>query len=113
MRMKGKIALITGGASGLGLAMAEAFMGQGDRVAVCDADPAAVEAVRAGRFFIYQVAHVTEGIHILTGVPTGTADETGAYPAESVYGRIQSKLKSFRERARELKPAGGALSENE
>jgi predicted ATP-dependent protease len=72
-----------------------------------------VEAVRAGRFFIYQVAHVTEGIHILTGVPTGTADETGAYPAESVYGRIQSKLKSFRERARELKPAGGALSENE
>ena len=72
-----------------------------------------VEAVRAGRFFIYQVAHVTEGIHILTGVPTGTADETGAYPAESAYGRIQSKLKSFRERARELKPAGGALSENE
>lgn len=72
-----------------------------------------VEAVRARRFFIYQVAHVTEGIHILTGVPTGTADETGAYPAESVYGRIQIKLKSFLERARELKRAGVALSGNE
>jgi len=72
-----------------------------------------VEAVRAGRFFIYQVAHVTEGIHILTGVPTGMADETGAYPAESVYDRIQMKLKAFRERARELKPAGGVLADNE
>jgi predicted ATP-dependent protease len=72
-----------------------------------------VEAVRARRFFIYQVAHVTEGIHILTGVPTGTADETGVYPAESVYGRIQIKLKSFLERARELKRAGVALSGNE
>ena len=40
--------VITGGASGLGLAMARAFMGQGDRVAVCDADPAAVAAVPDG-----------------------------------------------------------------
>ncbi|WP_284261643.1 SDR family oxidoreductase [Roseicyclus amphidinii] len=40
--------VITGGASGLGLAMAEAFMGQGDRVAVCDTDPAAVKAVPEG-----------------------------------------------------------------
>lgn len=40
--------VITGGASGLGLAMARAFMEQGDRVAVCDADPAAVAAVQDG-----------------------------------------------------------------
>ncbi|NKX45679.1 SDR family oxidoreductase [Roseicyclus persicicus] len=37
--------VITGGASGLGLAMAETFRDAGDRVAVCDADPAAVAAV--------------------------------------------------------------------
>jgi NAD(P)-dependent dehydrogenase (short-subunit alcohol dehydrogenase family) len=37
--------VITGGASGLGLAMAEAFLRAGDRVAVCDADPGAVAAV--------------------------------------------------------------------
>ncbi|MBF9060514.1 SDR family oxidoreductase [Rhodobacterales bacterium HKCCSP123] len=50
--------VITGGASGLGLAMAEAFMGQGDRVAVCDADPAAVEAVPDG--LRAEVADVTD-----------------------------------------------------
>lgn len=37
--------VITGGASGLGKAMAEAFLRSGDRVAVCDADPEAVTKV--------------------------------------------------------------------
>ncbi len=36
--------LVTAGASGLGRAMAEAFLAQGDRVRVVDADPAAVAA---------------------------------------------------------------------
>ena len=34
--------VITGGASGLGRAMAERFMSEGDKVAICDADPHAV-----------------------------------------------------------------------
>lgn len=34
--------MITGGASGLGRAMAERFMAEGNRVAICDADPKAV-----------------------------------------------------------------------
>lgn len=34
--------MITGGASGLGRAMAERFLSEGDRVAICDADPHAV-----------------------------------------------------------------------
>lgn len=36
--------VVTGGASGLGRAMAERFVAEGDRVAICDADPAAVSA---------------------------------------------------------------------
>ncbi|MDJ0820887.1 MAG: SDR family oxidoreductase [Paracoccaceae bacterium] len=36
--------LITGGASGLGQVMARRFIAEGDRVAVCDVDPAAIEA---------------------------------------------------------------------
>ena len=39
--------VITGGASGLGRAMAERFIADGDRVAVCDADPVAVAAFSA------------------------------------------------------------------
>ena len=45
--MSGRRVVITAGASGLGRAMAEAFLAQGDRVAVCDADPLAVSRVAA------------------------------------------------------------------
>jgi hypothetical protein len=62
-----------------------------------------VEAVKTGQFHIYQVADVTEGIHILTGVAAGSPDEEGRYPPDSVYGRIQAKLAHFLARARALK----------
>ena len=65
-----------------------------------------MDAVRNQKFHIYQVANVTEGIQILTGLPAGIADELGFYPTETVYGRIQKKLKTFNDRARELKQAG-------
>ncbi len=39
--------VITGGASGLGRAMAERFIAEGDQVAICDADPSAVAAFSA------------------------------------------------------------------
>jgi NAD(P)-dependent dehydrogenase (short-subunit alcohol dehydrogenase family) len=39
--------VITGGGAGLGRAMAEAFLAEGDRVAVCDADADAVAELRA------------------------------------------------------------------
>ena len=61
-----------------------------------------VEAVKQGQFHIYQVAHVTEGIELLTAVAAGTPDSDGVFPPESVYGRIQHKLKRFSERRRQL-----------
>lgn len=47
--LDGKVAVITGGASGLGLAMVEAFVAEGCRVVVADVDRENVEAV-SGRF---------------------------------------------------------------
>ncbi len=40
--MEGQRVLITGGGSGIGLRLAERFAEAGDRVALCDADPAAI-----------------------------------------------------------------------
>ncbi len=65
-----------------------------------------VDAVRERKFHIYQVANVTEGIQILTGILAGIPDEMGFYPSDTVYGRIQNKLKTFLERERKLKQAG-------
>ena len=48
-----------------------------------------VEAIEAGKFHIYPVRTVEEGTEILTGVPAGERDEKGAFPKDSVYGRVR------------------------
>ena len=45
--MSAQRVVITGGASGIGLTLARHFAARGDRVALCDADAAAVEAAQA------------------------------------------------------------------
>lgn len=45
--MAGRSVLVTAGANGIGLHVARAFAGQGDRVHICDIDPAALEAATA------------------------------------------------------------------
>ena len=42
----GKVAFITGGASGLGLAMAQSFTGAGMKVAIADVEDSALEAAK-------------------------------------------------------------------
>ena len=42
----GKVAFITGGASGLGLAMAHSFTGAGMKVAIADVEDSALEAAK-------------------------------------------------------------------
>ncbi len=59
-----------------------------------------IEAVKAGRFRVFAVETVDEGIGILTGVPAGEADADGAYPAGSVNARIVARLASFARKAR-------------
>jgi NAD(P)-dependent dehydrogenase (short-subunit alcohol dehydrogenase family) len=53
--------VITGGACGIGLTLARRFAGRGDRVALCDADAAAVERAAADPAgFLARVADVTD-----------------------------------------------------
>ena len=61
-----------------------------------------VEAVKAGRFRVWQAATIEEGIEILTGRSAGAPDPDGDYPPDSVYGRVQRKLKVYLDQSLEL-----------
>jgi len=54
-----------------------------------------VEACAKGRFAIYPVATIDEGIAILTDCPAGERDEEGQYPAGSINRRVEDRLRAF------------------
>lgn len=66
--------------------------------------PEVVEAVRAGRFHVYAVSHVSEGLELLTGVPAGKPDEAGRYPEGTVFGLCQKRLAEMAETLRRFRP---------
>ncbi len=66
-----------------------------------------LDAVKQGKFHIYQVATVEEGIEILTGVRAGKPNKEGHYPEGTVYGAVQGKLKKYYERSYKIKKALG------
>jgi predicted ATP-dependent protease len=54
-----------------------------------------VDAVESGKFHIYAVETVDQGMEILTGVPAGERDSSGAFPVGSVNQRVESRLVEF------------------
>ncbi|MCD6075365.1 MAG: putative ATP-dependent protease, partial [Rhodospirillales bacterium] len=52
-----------------------------------------VEACAQGRFAIYPVATIDQGLEILTGLPAGEADADGEFPIGSVNREVVSKLR--------------------
>lgn len=59
-----------------------------------------VAAVREGRFHIWPVHTIDEGIALLTGVPAGEPDAEGNYPEGTVNRRIADRLWELAEIAR-------------
>ncbi|MFW6251305.1 MAG: Lon protease family protein [Alkalispirochaetaceae bacterium] len=53
------------------------------------------EAIEDGKFHLWSVSRVEEGIELLTGVSAGSRDESGAFPKESIFGRVERKLTDF------------------
>ena len=59
-----------------------------------------VAACKAGKFAIYPIAHIDEGIEVLCGVAAGVRAADGTYPADTINARIEARLHGFAERAR-------------
>jgi lon-related putative ATP-dependent protease len=56
-----------------------------------------VEAVREGRFNIWPVSSIEEGIELLTGKKAGTRRKDGTYPKGSIYALADQRLKDLAE----------------
>jgi lon-related putative ATP-dependent protease len=70
-----------------------------------------VDAVAAGKFHVYPVDHIDQGIELLTGIPAGVRDKKGKYPKGTVNRRVEDRLEEFTrkrqalERKSQSKPA--------
>lgn len=62
-----------------------------------------VEAVKKGKFHIWSVSTIDEGIEILTGIPAGKPDKNGKYPKETIHGKVNDCLKGWFENSFKLK----------
>ncbi|MEQ8660884.1 MAG: S16 family serine protease, partial [Gammaproteobacteria bacterium] len=56
-----------------------------------------IEAVAAGRFHVYPVEHVDEGLELLTGMAAGNADSAGVFPENTLNRRVAERLRGFAE----------------
>ncbi len=56
-----------------------------------------VEAIEKQEFHLYRVSRIEEGIEILTGVGAGRPDKASCYPRDTVFGKVQERLKKYHE----------------
>jgi len=69
-----------------------------------------IDACAAGKFAIYPVVTVDEGIALLSGYAAGQRGADGTYPGDSINGLIETRLRTF---ARALEQARKALSHDQ
>jgi predicted ATP-dependent protease len=58
------------------------------------------EAVQEGRFHLFAVDTAAQGIEILTGLSAGMRDDSGRFPAASVFGRVERRIIEIAEKLR-------------
>ena len=61
-----------------------------------------VDAVQEGRFHIYAVSTIDEGLEVLTGVPAGLWDESKGYPEGTVHEKVERRLAEMTRTLQEL-----------
>ena len=54
-----------------------------------------IDSVKEGKFHVYPVAHIDEGIRILTGIEAGELKEDGTYPKDTINEMVKDKLEKM------------------
>jgi predicted ATP-dependent protease len=70
-----------------------------------------VDACAAGRFAIYAISTVDEGMALLTGLAAGERDSEGRYLSGSVNALVEERLRSFADVRRRFGAAAGPAAE--
>jgi len=70
--------------------------------------PEVARDVEAGRFHVWAVDTIEEGVELLTGVAAGTPDESGQYPEGTVFRKVRDRLSAFAEELRRSPEGAGA-----
>jgi predicted ATP-dependent protease len=65
-----------------------------------------VAACRDGKFAVFAVEHIDQGIELLTGVAAGERGADGAYPAGTINAAVEARLAQFAERGRRFSKGG-------
>lgn len=74
-----------------------------------------VRAAEEGKFRVFSIAHVEEGIELLTGLPAGEPGPDGGFPEGSLNRRVEDRLTRLREalKKEEEKGKGKAAGNDE
>ncbi len=65
-------------------------------------------AAKDGKFRVFPIETIDQGIEVLTGVPAGVRGKNGRYPANTINGRVQTRLDTFAAAARRFAHKGRA-----
>src|SRR5262245_66443415 len=61
-----------------------------------------VEAARAGRFRVWAVSHIDEGIELLMSRQAGARASDGSFPVGTVHRLVQDRLREYAEQVHEF-----------
>ena len=70
-----------------------------------------VDAARDGRFHVYPIATIDQGIECLTGVPAGERDAEGRFPEGTINHAVEARLRGFAETLRGFAARGPGAGE--
>jgi predicted ATP-dependent protease len=62
-----------------------------------------IEAVAQRKFRLYAIAHIDEGLELLTGVPAGEKDAEGKYPEDTLHYKVDQRLRELNKEKKDNK----------